>query len=72
VNSFDVKHIQKFNQRVQVMNNTSSRELVLGAREARDLQAEILSLLTQLAQAQQSLITQESNAVAQGADGGKF
>ena len=41
-------HLRKFNDRVKVLNQTNSRELVLSAAEARQLQADIFDLLTQI------------------------
>lgn len=41
-------HLRKFNDRVKVLNQTNSRELVLTAAEARQLQADIFDLLTQI------------------------
>jgi len=42
-------HLQNFNNRVKVMNQTNSKELVLSALEARNLHAEIFELLAQIA-----------------------
>jgi hypothetical protein len=41
-------HLRKFNDRIKVLNQTNSRELVLSAAEARQLQADIFDLLTQI------------------------
>ncbi len=41
-------HLKKFNDRVKVMNQTNSRELVLTAAEARQLQADLFDLLTKI------------------------
>jgi hypothetical protein len=41
-------HLKKFNDRVKVMNQTNSRELVLTAAEARQLQADIFDLLAKI------------------------
>jgi len=41
-------HLKKFNDRVKVLNQTNARELVLSAAEARQLQADIFDLLTQI------------------------
>jgi len=41
-------HLKKFNDRVKVMNQTNSRELILTASEARQLQADIFDLLTKI------------------------
>lgn len=41
-------HLRKFNDRVKVLNQTNARELILSAAEARQLQADIFDLLTQI------------------------
>ena len=41
-------HLKKFNDRVKVMNQTNSKELILTAAEARQLQADIFDLLTKI------------------------
>jgi hypothetical protein len=41
-------HLQKFNNRVKVLNQTNAKELVLSAAEARQLQADMFDLLTQI------------------------
>lgn len=41
-------HLRKFNDRVKVLNQTNAREMVLTAAEARQLQADIFDLLTQI------------------------
>ena len=50
-------NLRKFNDRIKVLNQTNSRELVLSAGEARQLQADIFDLLTQI----QSLTEVKSN-----------
>lgn len=42
-------HLQNFNNRVKVMNQTNSKDLVLSALEARNLHAEVFELLAQIA-----------------------
>lgn len=41
-------HLKTFNNRVKAMNQTNSKELVLSAADARNLQADIFELLTQI------------------------
>lgn len=41
-------HLKTFNNRVKVMNQTNARELTLTAADARNLQADIFDLLTQI------------------------
>lgn len=55
-------HLQKFNNRVKVLNQTNSKELVLTAGEARQLQADIFDLLTQI-QALTAIRESEENQV---------
>ena len=65
-------HIQKFNQRVQNMNQSGGRELTLGAREARDLQSEIFSLLAQIAEMERKLNQPQPQGPEVAMDGGGF
>jgi hypothetical protein len=41
-------HLKKFNDRIKVLNQTNSKDLVLSAAEARQLQADIFDLLTKI------------------------
>ena len=41
-------HLKKFNDRVKVMNQTNSKDLILTAAEARQLQADIFDLLAKI------------------------
>lgn len=41
-------HLKKFNDRIKVMNQTNSKELVLSALEARNLHNDIFELLAQI------------------------
>ena len=40
--------LKKFNDRVKVMNQTNSKDLILNAAEARQLQADIFDLLAKI------------------------
>ena len=42
-------HLKNFNNKVKVMNQTNSKELVLTALEARNIQAELFELLGHIA-----------------------
>lgn len=65
-------HLKAFNKRVQVMNQTNARELVLTKIEAQNLQAEIFELLTQISDLTK-IKAEESNEVLNvGMDGGGF
>ena len=44
--------IQSFNNRVKQMNQTNSRQLMLSAEEARNIHADIFSLLSTIAELQ--------------------
>ena len=66
-------HLKNFNKRVQVLNQTNSKELVLSAVEARNLQAEIFELLAHIADLTE--LKKASDAEAQvnvEMDGGGF
>lgn len=39
-------HIKKFNDKVKLMNQTNSKQLVLSAQEARSLQSDLFDLLS--------------------------
>jgi hypothetical protein len=41
-------HLKKFNDRVKILNQTNSKDLVLSAAEARQLQADIFDLLAKI------------------------
>ena len=42
-------HLKNFNNKVKVMNQTNSKELVLTALEARNIQAELFEVLAHIA-----------------------
>lgn len=63
-------HLQAFNNRVKVMNQTNSKELVLSAMDARNLHNDIFELLTQIAVLTE--IKQEESVVNVEMDGGNF
>jgi predicted nucleic acid-binding Zn-ribbon protein len=65
-------HLQKFNQRLQNMNQSGGRELILGAKEARDLQHEIFALLDQVSEMEKKLRNPNNNSTELAADGGGF
>lgn len=64
-------HLRKFNDRVKVLNQTNSRELVLSAAEARQLQADIFDLLTQI-QALAEVKSSEPEIIAVQVKGSSF
>ena len=64
-------HLRKFNDRVKVLNQTNSRELVLTAAEARQLQADIFDLLLQI-QALTEVKSNEPEVIAVQVKGAGF
>jgi hypothetical protein len=66
-------HLKKFNDRVKVMNQTNSRDLVLAAAEARQLQADIFDLLIKINELVEVKKQTANEAVVQiDVQGGKF
>jgi hypothetical protein len=66
-------HLKTFNNRVKVMNQTNAKDLTLSAAEARQLQADIFDLLTQIAEL--TVIKKAAEEVAEVSiemDGGGF
>lgn len=66
-------HLKTFNNRVKVMNQTNAKDLTLSAAEARQLQADIFDLLTQIAEL--TAIKKDAEEVAEVSiemDGGGF
>jgi hypothetical protein len=66
-------HLKTFNNRVKVMNQTNAKDLTLSAAEARQLQADIFDLLTQIAEL--TVIKKTAEEVAEVSiemDGGGF
>ena len=62
--------IQSFNNRVKQMNQTNSRQLMLSAEEARNIHADIFSLLSMIAELQNRSEPEPVNSVFM--DGGGF
>ena len=56
-------HLKNFNKKVQVLNQTNSKELVLSAVEARNLQAEIFELLAHITDMTATKDQQQADAV---------
>ena len=64
-------HVRMFNDKVRVMNQTQSKQIILTAVEARNLHADIFALLTHIAELSDKPV--ETPVVNQiGMDGGKF
>lgn len=65
-------HIKNFNNKVKVMNQTNTRELVLTKVEAQNLLSDILDLLTQIAELAKVDNKEQNSTVNVEFDGGKF
>ena len=66
-------HIKNFNKRVQVMNQTNAKELVLTKLEAQNLHAELFEILAQLADLVEAKQADNDNSVVSvSMDGGGF
>lgn len=68
--------LKNFNDKIKLMNQLNSKELVLTAKEARDLHSEVFNLLTQIAelnrqiQSINNMMTNTSSEITM--DGGTF
>jgi hypothetical protein len=65
-------HLKKFNDRVQVMNQTNARDLTLTALDARNLQAEIFELLTKINDLVERKKEQKEEVINVDVGGGNF
>ena len=66
-------HLKNFNKRVQVMNQTNSRERTITATEARNIQAELFELLAHMIDLTELKNEAEQDAVITVVnDGGSF
>ena len=66
-------HLKAFNKRVQVMNQTNARELVLSKLDAQNLHNDIFDLLTQIqALTEVRQATEAENVISINMDGGGF
>ena len=64
-------YVKMFNDRVRVMNQTNSPNLVLTAQDARNLHADVFNLLTHIAELSDKLENQNEVVEIQ-MDGGSF
>ena len=63
--------VRSFNDRVKLMNQTGSKQLIMTAEEARNLHADIYSLMNIIAEMQNKPTTNEQiNQISM--DGGSF
>jgi hypothetical protein len=65
-------HLKNFNNKVKVMNQTNSKELTLTALEARNIQAEMFDLLTQIAELSKVKKEAVNEVITVNLNGGKF
>jgi hypothetical protein len=65
-------HLKNFNKKVLVMNQTNSKELVLTALEARNIQAELFELLAHIVDLTDAKKDPANEVVTVHLNGGKF
>jgi len=65
-------HLKNFNNKVKVMNQTNSKDITLTALEARNIQAEIFDLLTQIADLSKVKKESANEVITVNLNGGKF
>jgi len=64
-------HVRMFNDKVRVMNQTQSKQLILSAQEARNLHTDLFALLAHIAELSNQ--PQSEPQITQiGMDGGGF
>lgn len=66
-------HLKAFNKKIQVMNQTNARELVLSKIEAQNLHNDIFDLLAQIqALTEVKEVAEAENIININMDGGSF
>lgn len=65
-------HLRMFNDRVRAMNQLQKKDITLSAAEARNLQAEIFELLTQIAELSKNPVSNSADVISISMDGGGF
>ena len=66
-------HLKMFNDKVKLMNQSQSKQLILCAQEARNLHADLFDLLNHCATISQKLQEKrQDDVVSVGMDGGSF
>lgn len=66
-------HLKMFNDKVKLMNQTNSKDLILSANEARNLHSDLFDLLNHCATlSQQSNTNGPNEVITLGMDGGGF
>jgi len=65
-------HVRNFNDKVSVMNQTQSKQLILTAQEARNLHTDIFALLAHIAELSDHTEPPVAAVPQIGMDGGSF
>lgn len=65
-------HLKKFNDKVKVMNQSNSKDLILSRIEAQNLQAEIFDLLSLIAELSSTKTQKTEENIDLKFDGGTF
>lgn len=65
-------HLKMFNDRVKVMNQSNSKQLILSAQEARNVQADIFDILNYCAGLNIKSKSIGADVVSINMDGGQF
>jgi len=67
-------HLKMFNDKVKLMNQSQSKQVVLTAAEARNLHADIFDLMNQIATLSQEVSRKTTETVVNvvGMDGGSY
>ena len=66
-------HLKMFNDKVKLMNQSQSKQLILSAQEARNLHVDLFDLLNHCATISQKLQEKrQDDVVSVGMDGGSF
>lgn len=64
--------LQRFNDRIKVMNQSRSKDITMSADEARNLHAEVFSLLTKIAELSEKPNNSQNEFTSINMDGGKW
>ena len=64
--------LQRFNDKIKVMNQSRSKDMTMTADEARNLHSEVFSLLTQIAELSAQSTPASDEDVVINMDGGRW
>jgi hypothetical protein len=64
--------LQRFNDKIRAMNQTRSKDLMMSADDARNLHAEVFSLLTQIAELSAKANSAPDESLTISLDGGNW